>query len=296
MRMKCRIKCTFIILCFLFSRPHAQTVDAAVVSWHPVSGGQWARIYLKNSPFPHPSRRYGHRYKNIFFSYNTSYADSSAIVFIPDGYKPIRKLNNVVVHFHGWNNEVMNVMYKFNLIPQFVKSHKNAILILAQGPKNAMDSSGGKMEDKDGLKKFLYEALLNLRTQKKITSAALGHVIISAHSGGYRPAILGLVKGGLPLHVKEIFLFDAFYDLTDLLIPWLKSDSDHRLRSIFTAHLAPEHRHFVRMLALQHLRYENILNRNTQIYLKFTTVCHDCVMDGTFEKWLKVSILEDIER
>jgi len=294
MRLKSSISCILIILFFLPSAPRAQSLDASAVSWHPVSGGQWARIYLKNSPFPHSSRKYGFRYKNIFFNYKTSYSDSSAIIFIPDGYMPLHKLNNVVVHFHGWNNEVMNVMYKFKFLTQFVAAHKNAILILAEGPKNAMDSNGGKMEEKDGLKRFLYEALLNLRTQKKISSAALGHVIISAHSGGYRPAILGLVKGGLPLHVKEIFLFDAFYDLTDLLIPWLKSDSGHRLRSIFTAHLAPEHRHFVRLLALQHLRYENTLSNDAQIYLKFTNVCHDCVMDGTFEKWLEASILEDI--
>lgn len=294
MRLKSCSKFIYIVLFCITAFSYAQTENVSSISWHKVQGGQWARVYLKNSPFPHSSRKAGHRYKNIFFSYNTSYSDSSAIVFIPDGYKPIRKLNNVVVHFHGWNNEVMNVMYNFKLIPQFVASGKNAILILAQGPKNAMDSSGGKIEEKDGLKNFLYEALRNLRGQKKISSAALGHVIISAHSGGYRPAILGLVKGGLPLHVKEIFLFDAFYDLTDLLVPWLKSDSGHRLRSIFTAHLAPEHRHFVRLLAIQRLRYENTLSKGTQIYLKFTNVCHDCVMDGTFEQWLKVSILEDI--
>jgi len=267
------------------------------IVWHKINGGEWTRLYLQNSAFPHSSRMQGYSYKNLNFTYEVSYSDSSAIIFIPDGYRTVRKLNDVVVHFHGWNNEVLNVMHdpNFNIIPQFIRSNKNAILIFAQGPKNAMDSAGGKLETKNGLKNFIKEILNTLRDRERIPSGALGNLIISAHNGGYRPAILGLINGGLDIHIKELYLFDAFYDLTDNLIPWLRKDHDHRLRSVFTDHLAPEHRLFVKGLAANRIRYSTTLNEDINVLLQFSRVCHDCVMSENLEKWLKVSVLEDID-
>lgn len=269
--------------------------DKPSIVWHQVNEGEWTRLYLKNSPFPHPSRQSGHTYKNLRFTYAVNYSDSSAIVFLPKGYKTLNEQNDLIVHFHGWNNEVLNVMHNFNMLPQLYNSHKNAILILAQGPKNAMDSAGGKIEERNGLKRFIQEILNILKDDKKIANNKIGQIIISAHNGGYRPAILGLVNGGLEKNVKELFLFNAFYDLTDLIIPWLKMDKDHRLRSIYTESLAPEHREFLKLLYENGLRYNNVLKPDTKIMLQFSRACEDCLIENNFEKWLKNSPLEDIE-
>ena len=289
-------KLKIIVLSIIVFNVLAIAQEKNELVWHTVKEGEWSRLYLNNSPFPHSSRIDDYHYKSLVFTYRINYSDSSAIVFIPEGYKTKNGLNDMIVHFHGWNNEVLNVMHTFNLLPQLYNSGKNVILILAQGPKNAMDSAGGKIEEKNGLKKFINEILSDLYQDKKITTDKLGQLIISAHSGGYRPAILGLANGGLQKNVKEIFLFDAFYDLTDKLIPWLKEDKDNKLRSIYTDHLAPEHREFLKLISVHGLTYNNVLKPDTKIMLKYTRVCHDCVMEGTFEEWLKASSLSDIDR
>jgi len=269
--------------------------DESSIVWHHVDEGDWTRLYLKNSLFPHPSRKEGHTYKNLRFTYAVNYSDSSAIVFLPKGYKTLNKLNDVIVHFHGWNNEVLNVMHNFNILPQLYRSRKNAILILAQGPKNAMDSAGGKIEERNGLKKFIQEILNTLTQENVIGTNTIGQVILSAHDGGYRPAILGLVNGGLEKNIKELYLFDAFYDLTENIIPWLKLDKDNKLRSIYTESLAPEHRDFLKILSENGLRYNNVLEPETKIMLQFSRACHDCIVEDNFELWLENSPLEDIE-
>ena len=93
-----------------------------------------------------------------------------------------------VVHFHGWKNSVAGTLRGFQLIEQFVASGKNAVLVVPEGPHNAPDSSGGKLEDPEGLKKFMDEVIATLHqragfTRKKFT---VGRIILSGHSGGYR--------------------------------------------------------------------------------------------------------------
>ncbi len=267
-------------------RPYTTNVD-----WNPFPNGEWTRVFLKNAPFPHASRVQGYRYKDRFFPYDPHYCDSSAVIVIPRGFHEIDHAVDLIVHFHGWNNDVLNVMEQFNMVQQLVASKRNAILIFAQGPYRASDSCGGKMEDDGGLKRFLEEILAILKAENRIQHARLGTVIISAHSGGYRPAILSLVRGGLNRQVKELFLFDAFYDLTEQIIPWLKQDKNHRLRSIYTDHLAAQHQSFIEQLKKARLRFKIDPDAAAQISLSPTERCHNCVIEETFQRWLEASCL-----
>ena len=269
-----------------FERPIYTNID-----WNSFPGGEWARIFLKNSPFPHPSRKDGYQYQEKFFPYDPHYSDSSAVVVFPKGFFEHNDAIDLIIHFHGWNNDVLNVMEKFDMVQQLVASKKNAILVFAQGPYRASDSDGGKMEDEDGLLKFVEEILQILKAENRIENTKIGNIIISAHSGGYRPAILSLANGNLHNNVKELFLFDAFYALTDQLIPWLKQDQNNRLRSIYTKHLAEEHQNFINLLNKENLTYSEQFNPTTQITLSPTDVCHSCVIENTFQLWLKGSHL-----
>ena len=293
--MSCKsvTKSLVLFIIVLFQQLSAQ--DEPSIVWHQVNEGSWTKLYLKNSLFPHSSRQRIYTYKDLVFTRNVNYSDSSAVVFIPKGYKTTG-YNDVIVHFHGWNNEAVNVMHDFNLLGQLYRSKKNAILIIAQGPKNAMDSSGGKIEERNGLKKYIREILQKLKKEKVIAKSWLRKVIISAHSGGYRPAILGLVNGGLQKNIKEIFLFNSFYDLTENIVPWLKAEKDNRLRSIYTEDLVPKHQEFLKLLTQNGLTYNKIISDKTKIILKFSKACQDCVMDPNFESFLKISSLDDIER
>ncbi|NOZ60599.1 MAG: hypothetical protein GXO74_02855, partial [Calditrichaeota bacterium] len=276
---------------FGFERPFVTSVD-----WTSFPGGEWTRVQLQHSPFPHPSREKGHRYKNRFFPRDPHYCDSSAVIIVPEKFSDTEQGTNLIIHFHGWNNDVLNVLEKFNMAQQLIASKKNTILVLAQGPYRALDSGGGKMEDENGLKNFVEEILQLLVSEKRIHSARLNKLIITAHSGGYRPALLALERGGLSDKIQEVFLFDAFYALSEKLIPWLKQNKNHRLRSIYTKHLAPEHKDFMKMLKKENLPFTEKLTGNAQIVLEKTDVKHNEVIENNFLKWLKASQLENVQK
>src|SRR4051812_36814043 len=188
------------------------------------------------APFPHPKRAEGHRYKDQFFSAKEHYSDSRVATFIPKGFRETGTID-FVVHFHGWQNEVTNVLPRYQLIEQFVESARNAVLVVPQGPYNASDSFGGKLEDPDGFKRFMEEIVSNLRKNSALRNKefALGKIILSGHSGGYE-VISGIVdRGGLTDHVKEVWLFDALYAQTDKFRAWFEKENG-RLLNIYTEH------------------------------------------------------------
>ncbi len=271
-----------------FDRPAVTSVD-----WSGFPGGEWARVMLNRGLFPHKDRKDGHTYKDRFFPADPHYSDSSAVIIIPDGFHEPHNAVDFVIHFHGWNNDVLKVMEKFNMVQQLVASNKNAILVLAQGPYRSQDSHGGKMEDPDGLKHFIEEIIHILKQENRIAHGTIGKVIISAHSGGYRPAIFSVERGGLQEHIAGVFLFDAFYGETERLIPWLKMDDMHRLRSIYTEHLKNRHMEFIELLQKNGLKYSTDCDPLGRIMLCYTESEHNKVIKGTFVSWLKDSCLAD---
>jgi len=186
------------------------------------------------APFPHPSRAEGHTFQDKFFPADKHYSDSTVAIFIPKGFRETARVD-VVVHFHGWGNSVEGALRQFKLIEQFVKSGRNAILVVPEGPKNASDSGGGKLEDSGGFKHFTDELTATLRAKAGFTTKdlTLGHVILSGHSGGYKVIAAILDRGGLPDKVREVWLFDALYAETDKFLAWW--DKQHgRLLNIYT--------------------------------------------------------------
>ncbi len=292
----------FTVLQFLRFDVFAQpSPDAS--GWRHLPDYDWAHLHLRQAPFPHPSRGHGYTYApnptdtttRKFFPRHPHYDDSTALVIIPRGYHLVGGGNDLIVHFHGWWNEVDSVMKAFGLVEQLFASRKNAILVLAQGPFRAPDSHGGKMEEDNGLRRFVEEILQILTTENKISAAKIGRLILSAHSGGYRPAAFAVEKGGLAKNIRELFLFDAFYGQYEKFIPWLRQNRKNRLRSIYTEHLAGEHQEFVKMLKNEKLNYTDQLSAEAKIVLMPTAVCHNCVMEGNFKKWLEISCLAAVE-
>jgi hypothetical protein len=291
------------LLVFQLLKGVAAAQEPAGVDWQRLSAGQWTRLHLQHAPFPHPSRDHGYTYQENaadstakkFFSRHPHYDDSTVIVVIPQGYYPAGGANDLIIHFHGWWNDVDSVMKTFGLAEQLIASRRNAILVLAQGPYRAPDSRGGKMEDEGGLRRFVEEILQILKNAKKIDNGKIGRIILSAHSGGYRPTAFAVAKGGLAEHIRELFLFDAFYAHYDKFIPWLKKNPQNHLRSIYTEHLAAAHEDFMKLLANEKLAHTEQLSAGAQIVLIPTTNCHNCVMKENFRKWLEVSCLARIE-
>ncbi len=291
-------------------RPFLTSID-----WNGFPGGEWARIFLRNAPYPHPSRAEGWRYQEHFYARDPHYTDSSAVIVIPEGFKPKNGAVDLVVHFHGWNNGNLGVLEKYRLPQQLAASRRNAVLVLTQGPWHAQDSGGGSMEDEGGFKRMVEEILEVMRDERRIGAEdRLGRVIVSAHSGGYRPAVYAVSRGGLGAHISELFLFDAFYSLTEELIPWLKADKKHLLRSVYTEHLAGEHAAFQELLRTNRLRFVEeaprddsgqvadapgmraAAPRGLSALFEPTAESHSGVIFNRFERWLESSALGEIER
>ena len=222
-----------IVLLLLLSASLAWSADDAAPDLSP-----YGRLIVTNfitAPFPHPSRANGHRYDGTNYDTATHYSDSTVALFIPRGFQATPQVD-LVIHFHGWRNTVAGTLQQFHLAEQLAASGRNAILIVPEGPHNAPDSAGGKLEDPDGFQRFIAEALAVLKQRAIITQdATVGKIILSGHSGGYKVMAAILDRGGLSRQIREVWLFDALYADSEKFLAW-STNGPNRLLDIYTDH------------------------------------------------------------
>lgn len=258
-----------------------------------------------SAPFPHPARAEGRTYKDKVYSSAEHYSDNTVALFIPKGFRETEHID-FVVHFHGWNNTVAGTLATFHLIEQLVASGKNAVLVVPEGPHNAPDSFGGKLEDRDGFRLFMDEvvATLHQRAGFKMKDFSVGRIILSGHSGGYRVIAGILERGGLPKNADEVWLFDALYGQTDSYLAW--SDRTHgRLLNIYTDHggTKDESEKFkarltargTPLLANEETALGADMLKSNQFVFIHTDLGHNDVLDkrNEFTLFLKMSVLSD---
>jgi hypothetical protein len=189
---------------------------------HYAGYGELIVTQLASAPFPHPKRAEGHKYHDELYSAAEHYSDNTVAIFIPKGFRETGQID-FIVHFHGWKNNVEGVLHHYQLIEQLTESGRNAVLVVPQGPRNAPDSFGGKLEDPDGFKRFMTDVADTLRQKSglKKKDFALGQIALSGHSGGYQVISAIVDCGGLSDHVREVWLFDALYAQTDKFLAWI---------------------------------------------------------------------------
>jgi serine-type D-Ala-D-Ala carboxypeptidase/endopeptidase (penicillin-binding protein 4) len=277
--------------------------------------GQLIVTHMTNAPFPDPARENGHWYHNQFFSAKDHYSDNTVAIFIP---KNFRATDNVdfVVHFHGWRHTVAGALPEYKLIDQFAASGKNAILVVPQGPYDAPDSFGGKLEATNGFKKFMDEVVSTVsdevgRASSRAGSSGasphqidIGNIILSGHSGGYEVMAAIVDHGGLTDKIKEVWLFDSLYAGTENFMAWQKKETG-RLLNIYTDHGGTEGETTNLMASLKkdgapfffsedtNATLED-LRANKLVFLHTDMVHNDVVAKRrTFEEFLKTSCFED---
>lgn len=182
--------------------------------------GELLRFRLSSAPFPHPRRASGHAYGGRNYPAEKHYSDSSVAAFIPKGFRATGAVD-FVVHIHGWWSNIDTVLSRYLLPRQLVESGKNAILIVPEGPRNAPDSFGGKLEDPGGLKIFIDDVADALFRTGSIATRKIGSVILSGHSGAYHAISYALLQGGMPEKIREVYLFDALYGETEKFTHWV---------------------------------------------------------------------------
>jgi len=259
---------------------------------------------FQSAPFPHTNRANGHVYKDKNYPADKHYSDSTVAIFIPKKFKETESVD-FVVHFHGWFNHVENVFSQYQFAEQFTEANRNAILVIPEGPKDAPDSFGGKLEDTDGFKRFMDEVLLTLRARGHLKKSEVGKIILSGHSGGYHVISAILDRGGIADRVKEVWLFDALYGQTEYFTNWFGKYSDIRLLNIYTENGGTKHETESLMTELKKQNtpflattenkiWPQQLQSNKLVFI-YTDLAHDDTPDKhrTFREFLQTSFLAD---
>jgi hypothetical protein len=248
------------------------------VDWTFVPGGRWGIYRSPAAPFPHPDRSEGYRLKDgTFYPPFPHYRDSSVIVFVPDSFREGPDGVNLIVHFHGHNRDNLYEFERHRMPQVMIEERVNALLVIPQGPYRAADSFGGKMEDEGGFERLVREVLTTMQGEGVIQSATPGSIIVSAHSGGYRPAAFVLRHGGLRESISDVFLFDAFYAQQDDFREWLL-ETGGTMHGAYTEHLADEHRTFQKKLGLK---------LGSRLDFTPADVGHEDVVREFFPVWVK---------
>jgi hypothetical protein len=191
---------------------------------------------MASAPFPHAKRNEGHTYQGQFYGAREHYSDNTVALFIPRRFRETGQVD-FVVHFHGWKNNVEDVLKQYRLIEQLCESRRNVVLVVPQGPLNAPDSFGGKLEDAGGFQRFMAEVAETLRARSSLKQKnfSTGQIALSGHSGGYEVISAIVDRGGLTKHVREVWLFDALYAQTDKFLAWIDRHQG-RFIDIYTEH------------------------------------------------------------
>ena len=259
---------------------------------------------FRTAPFPDLTRRRDdYQYRDESYPVLKHYTDSTVAIFIPKSFQANATLD-IVVHFHGWRNTATNVLRQFELIEQFTASQRNAVLVVPQGPREAPDSSGGKLEGAGGFVRFIEELRLTLGDQSGLgTNAAIGRIILSGHSGGYRVMAAILDRGGLRPQIREVWLFDGLYADADKYQAWI-SQSGGRLLNIYTdgggtkddseAMLKWMEQYKVKFLAAEDTRVTPDELRTNRVVFLHTDLGHNDVLAKrkTFQQFAETSCLE----
>jgi hypothetical protein len=192
------------------------------------------RLNSAFTSFPDTGRSHGHEYDGVLYDVAAHYSDNSVLVVIPKKWVAGKK-PDLIFWFHGWRNNIDSCLSHFHLAKQFLASHKNAILILAETARDSPDSYGGKLEQAGVFTKLVADIFSVLEKRKFLPAGSVpGHIILAGHSGAYRVMAMIVKNGGLP--VCEVQLFDALYDQQDIFEDWVLSEKSNRFINIYTDH------------------------------------------------------------
>ena len=181
--------------------------------------------------FPHPKRANGHVYEGKSYPADPHYSDRTVVIFVPKGFRP-GETTDLVFYFHGWRNNVDRTLATFRVAEQLAASGVNAVLVLAEGPKDAPDSFGGKLEEAGVFSELVSDVLSTLKERGVIETPRPGSIVLAGHSGAYRVISFILLRGGLTSNVREVYLFDALYGQVEKFAWWV----DHERGRLVVVH------------------------------------------------------------
>jgi hypothetical protein len=188
----------------------------ATVDWNEVDGGFETTVSLPSAPFPDGRARYD---------------DDSVYLFVPADLTDGRGVG-VVTHLHGHYATLDTTIPRQKIREQHALSGRDAVLVVPQGPENAADSDFGRLDEAGGFAVLVRDVITLMFRDGLVVVPTIGHVALTAHSGGYNATANILGVGGVPVHA--VHLLDALYAREDDFRSWLGSGGV--LRSSYTAY------------------------------------------------------------
>jgi hypothetical protein len=235
---------------------------SVLVSYHSATAQETNAVIFhiqsSHAAFPDTGRAKGHTYDKVLYATAEHYSDSTVLVIAPKKLDA-KKQVDIIFWFHGWRNNVDTAAVHYQLTRQFLASHLNAVLVLAETAKDSPDSYGGKLENPGVFKALVADVLNGLRAQHLITkNCGAGHILLAGHSGAYRVMARMIQNGQVP--VDETILFDALYAETEKFMAWIKADNTHRFIDIYTDHggTDDETRGMMKLLDTAKLQYTSV--------------------------------------
>jgi len=210
----------------------------------------------------------------------------------------------MIFWFHGWGNNIDTALSEYGLSRQFADAAVNAVLVLPETARNAPDSYGGKLEQKNTFCSLVNDVLKKLAAMNVISNnARAGNIILAGHSGAYRVMARILQNGNEP--VNEVILFDALYADTDKFMDWLTANRHHRFINLYTDHggtkeeteklLAAYKNSAADFLAAEDGALNLEALRTNKLVFLHTNLAHDDVIAShrTFEQFIQSSCLQN---
>jgi len=159
------------------------------------------------------------------------------VVFVPRGFAVAGGRVDWLVHIHGQVTTARREVKRMDLVRQVVRSRKNVVLVVPQGPIMARKNRWGALHMAGGLARMLDGVLAVMAAQKELSQVkglaggGRGRVLLSVHSGGYSVAAHMLRAGGA--EVSEVFLFDALFGYHKRFLDWTGAKKRRRLVTFY---------------------------------------------------------------
>lgn len=237
------------ILIALMAASMTHAFAALSDDWQTTTGGHVYVAKLDSAPYPDDSRTTGYvTRRGVVYPKAGHYDDNSVLLFVPTGFRPTAS-TDYIIHFHGHVNAAINVLSAFKLSEMLAASQRNAVLVIPQGPKWVPDSGIGQLEKPGGFARLMADIQFELtRTQAALPDSKIGNIILGGHSGGYYPIGVVQQNGDLSENIRETWLWDAAYGGFDGIAKPSVNNPNHRIRSVFTTHLAKQNGEIMKRL------------------------------------------------
>lgn len=266
---------------------HTVTLTAVVadpdlpdtVTWTDDGLGMSAFVELPSAPYP---------------TSGGSWTDPTVWIRIPGGLTaPFAS----VTHLHGHNAVLADMLASKHLPELFAAAGRDAIVVVPQGPVNAVSGDFGKLMDPGGHQALIRDVIALGYREGLVAIPQSSGVVLTSHSGGYLATAAIVEDGGLP--VDEVHLYDSLYGQSATYEAFARSGGV--LRSSYTSYGGTDGQNLALASDLSDAfsvgsEFSDGALRTDPVIIGWTPAAHGDVMgdERNMQRWLEAALPPDV--